>query len=292
MPKLYRAFPFRSRVAVLSCLVPVLALVAVGCSADDDRASPQGDLETPGVDAGGKGGGDDGGSDGGAGDNDGGGGGSNGDDDAGPDAEVDGSPSDGAPDGDEGYPPSDSVCDRDVAFRSNSISFVFPTNEALGRAIERFLSDPDSHHYVLALRGSKGADADGAISAADVSEGIYSFPVGAHKPLPTSVSLSQGRFDSGTQGQSFLIFQDEVRTVTIQLQDVRFTAFTQGNCQQAIVVVDATIPQFQAGVPIQVDGASRYLHELAGMRSESGYVSVGIRFLVTAEATSFDFSSL
>ena len=145
---------------------------------------------------------------------------------------------------------------------------------------------------MLALRGSKGADADGAISAADVSEGIYSFPVGAHKPLPTSVTLAQGRFDSEPQMTSFLSFQDDSKTVTIQLQDVQFTAFTQGDCQQAIVVVDATIPQFQAGVPIQAGGQGYTLGELAGMQSSGGYVSVGIRFLVTAEATSFDFSSL
>lgn len=291
MPKSHSVLLDRGRLTALSLLVPVMLAALPACSGDDDRVGPPAEIEQPGDDAGGAGGNGGGGVDGGNGDAGDGGGGEV--DDAGGDDAGDADADPGETGGDGGYPPSDSVCEHDVAFRSNSISFVFPTAEALGRTIEQFLSDPDDHQFVLALRGSKGADADGAISAADLSSGVYSFPVGAHKPLSTSVTLAQGRFDSDTQTTAFLKFQDEVKTVTIQLQNVQFTGFTQGDCQQVVAVVDATIPQVEAGSPIRAGDVTHTLGDLAGMKGNDGeYMSVGIRFLMMGEATSFDFSSL
>jgi len=292
MPKSHPVLLDRGRLTVLSLLVPAMLVALPACSGDDDRVGPPAEIEQPGDDAGGAGGSGGDGTDGGNGD-----GGDGGDvvDDAGPDGPDDVDPDAGETGGDGGYPPGDSVCERDVAFRSSSISFVFPTAEALGRTIEQFLSDPDDHQFVLALRGSKGANADGAISAAEIASGIYSFLGGPQKPLPTSVSLAQGRFDSEAQATAFLRFQDEAKTVTIELQDVRFTGFTQGDCQQVFAVVDATIPQAQAGLPIRAGDTTHTLGDIAGMKAQGNdntYVSVGIRFLMMGEATSFDFSSL
>lgn len=266
--------------------------VSVGCSGEDapGQVVPEGELE-PNDGSGGAGGrpGDGGaGAGGGGGNVDGGG-----ELDAGEDAE----PGDAEADSPElpvEFPPADVACGRDVAFRSNSISFVPPTDFRLGPVIEPFLADADQYQFVLALRGSKGANADGALSAAEIDGYDYAFPTGSYKPTLASVTLSQGRFESTAQQTGFLGFQDGEKSRTIQLQNVRFTAFTQGDCQQVVAMVDATIPNTPAntGLQIRSGGKDYTLGDIAGMKDGSVYNSADVRFVMLGDATSFDFSSL
>lgn len=278
--------------AVLAIVAPTA--VMVGCSGEDAPARlPESELQ-PG--AGGGGGNGGGAAD--AGDKDAGrdGGGSGGGD---ADVVDEGDAGDASPDGPVEYPVSDVACERDVAFRSSSISFVSPTALAFGRELEQFLAEPagpNSYSFVLTLRGSKKANADGAISAATTNqEGSYVFPVGPQKPTLVPVSLKQGSFASEVQVSGFLTFKDweQGKNKTIHLVNLQFSAFTRADCQEVVAIIDATLPVSEAGKEIWSDGQPHTVGDLAGMKDGNGnWASVPIRFVMRAEATNFDFSSL
>lgn len=283
----------RTTTALLTLLlVPASVMLGAGCSGADTRTGPPDDGwggeagDGSGGDGGKDGGGGTGKGDGGSGGGAGGIGGDAGESDGG-DASPD--------DADIEYPPADMACEWDVAFRSSEITFVFPTARALGREIGAFLADPDEHRFVLAVRGSKGKDADGAISAADIKSGLYSFPGTTKKPTLTTFSLAQGRFDSAVQTSGFLVFQDEEKKEKVlHLTEIQVSSFTQSNCQQVLATVDATLPvPDNAGIQILSGGRWHTLADLAGMKDDKGnYTNVAIRFMLIGEATSFDFSSL
>lgn len=204
---------------------------------------------------------------------------------------------DASPDGADEYPPGDVACEMNVAFLSRSLSFIDPTAPGLGRVLGPFLANPRSHSFVLALRGSKGADADGAASAATAQDGIYSFPVGSQKPTLVSVSLAQGRFQSEVQTSGFLTFQDEETSnhKTLHLTNIQFSSFTKNDCQEVVAIVNATLPAEpqQAGMQIVSEGKPHTLADLAGMKEgPDKFVNVPISFVLVGEATSFEFSSL
>lgn len=289
--------PFSSlslhRTLSLALVASAALLFNASCSGEDSRAqAPEGEVDPGAGGSGGDGGGSgskDAGSDADGGKLDGGGGGSiDGGDGAPGDAEAD------SPELPVDIPPSDVACDRDVAFRSNSISFIPPTDQRLGPVLEPFLADADQYKFVLALRGSKGAHSEGALSAAEVEGYDYVFPAGVYKPSLASVTLSQGRFDSTDQQTGFLTFQDENKGRTIQLQNVRFTAFTQHGCQQIVAMVDATISNVPTNTGLQIysGGQDHTLGDIAGMHDGKTYTSVAIRFVMLGDATNFDFSSL
>lgn len=288
-PLLSRRLP--TTTALLSLLlVSALVMLGAGCSGEDARTGPPDDGWGPG-DGDGSGGDGGKGGGGGAGKGDGGDGGAGGN--GGDAGESDAG--DASPDGDVEYPPADVACEWDVAFRSNGLSFIFPTAQALGHRIGAFLVDPDEHRFVLALRGSKGKSADGAISAAVINAGLYSFPGASKKPTMTSFSLAQGRFESGTQTTGFLNFRDEEKEISLHLTDIQVSSFTQAGCQQILATVDATLPAnpANAGTQIRSGGSLHTLADLAGMKDGKGnYTNVPIRFLMVGEATSFDFASL
>lgn len=283
-----------STTALLSLLLPAAMTLGAGCSGEDARTGPPDNDWGAGAGDGSGGEGGEGGA-GGSGKGDGGaeggngGAGGNGADAGESDA------GDAAPDGDLEFPPADVPCEWDVAFRSSGISFIFPTAPALGREIGAFVADPDEHRFVLALRGSKGKNADGAISAADIEGGIYSFLNTTRKPTLTTFSLAQGRFDSAAQTAGFLVFRDEEKEIALHLTDIQVSAFTQSDCQQVLATVDATLPATPTNLGFQIRSGGSYhtLADLAGMKDKKGnYTNVAIRLMLVGEATSFDFSSL
>lgn len=282
------------RLSFLGLLLPLSLAVIGGCGGEDAAVGlpdDDGTGVTPG-DANGAGAGGHGGA-GGSGNTGGAGGG---DIDAGLDGAIDDA-GDVDPDAPIEYPVSDTACERDVAFRANSVVFIPPTAPAFAREVGAFLADFDSGldennrqpPFILAVRGSKGADADGAIS---VAEGNYEFSSHVPKPTPAKVSLLQGRFDSEEQAKGVLSVMHDQGTVDINLVNLRFSAFTQSDCQQVVATVDATLPAGEGGKAIWSGSDRLSLGELAEMGDKpDNYQNVSLRFVLIGDATSFDFTS-
>ena len=210
------------------------------------------------------------------------------------DSSVDGDA--GGPDGAHGdgapFPPSDIACNKNVAFRSNSVSFVFPTPTPFATAIGQFTNDPTTHSFTLVLRGvGAPASADGAISATEPNaQHDQVFPLG-EKPVPVAVQVEAGKFaTTSAQDLAFLRFRDDSGDFDLELSGVTFTAFTQSGCTQEIALVDAAIAASQYRKTVTIAGQQHTIAELAGLGDAGALVQ--LRLVVVGEAINFDFSSL